>query len=193
MRLAGHLCSTRVDEVLRGDATFVKEVSQRVGIDRFQINATKANGTDMAAFSTPEGAAQCVLRLRSVFASLPDVEFIMQRNAETQPLWERLLEDAPPNMSILFDDSMGLGVESASFAPPPTQPIKFGYAGGLSPANLKLKLECMGKAAAGHTLWCDMESSLRTVLLDGADTFDANKAMECVRCVIDEGFASASD
>lgn len=193
MRLAGHLCSTRVDEVLRGDATFVKEVSGRVGIARFQINATKANGTDMGAFSTPEGAERCVASLRSVFASLPKVEFIVQRNVETKPLWERLLEDAPPNMSMLFDDSMGLGVESDAFAPPPTQPVKFGYAGGLSPSNLKLQLERMGKVAAGHTLWCDMETSLRTVRRDGTDLFDANKAMSCIRCVIEEGFAAAAE
>jgi hypothetical protein len=193
MQLAGHLCSTRVDEVLNGDATFVKEVSEKVGIGRFQINATKANGTNMSAFSTPEGADRCVSHLRSVFASLPNIEFIVQRNVETKPLWERLLEDTPPNMSILFDDSMGLGVESDTFAPPPTQPVKFGYAGGLSPGNLSLKLDSMGKAAAGHTLWCDMETSLRTILQDGTDTFDANKAMACVRCVIEEGFADAAE
>ena len=37
-----------------------------------------------------------------------------------------------------------------------------------------------------------MESSLRTVLKDDSDIFDANKAMACVRCVIEQGLAPAS-
>ena len=40
----------------------------------------------------------------------------------------------------------------------------------------------------GRTLWVDMESSLRTALKDDTDIFDVNKAMACVRCVIEHGF-----
>ena len=39
----------------------------------------------------------------------------------------------------------------------------------------------------GRTLWVDMESSLRTILKDDSDIFDANKAMACVRCVRELG------
>ena len=45
----------------------------------------------------------------------------------------------------------------------------------------------MGATAPGRTLWVDMESSLRTTLKDDTDVFDANKAMACVRCVIELG------
>ena len=34
-----------------------------------------------------------------------------------------------------------------------------------------------------------MESSLRTVLKDGTDVFDVNKAFQCVRTVIEKGLA----
>ena len=40
-----------------------------------------------------------------VFASLPDVEFIIQRNEETEPLWRHLEPNPPANMSFLFDES----------------------------------------------------------------------------------------
>ena len=45
--------------------------------------------------------------------------------------------------------------------------------------------------AQGRNLWVDMESSLRTVLKDNTDVFDANKAMACVRCVIEQGLEPA--
>ena len=45
----------------------------------------------------------------------------------------------------------------------------------------------MGATAPGRTLWVDMESSLRTTLKDETDVFDANKAMACVRCVLELG------
>ena len=39
----------------------------------------------------------------------------------------------------------------------------------------------------GRTLWVDMETSLRTILKEGSDIFDANKAYACVRCVLELG------
>ena len=142
MLLAGHLCSTRVDEVLSGDTNFVAWLHEAIGFRRVQINATKANGSNVDAFGTDAGADACAAALRNACAALPQVEFIVQRNSETRPLWERLLENMPENMSVLFDDSMGLGVSTTSWpAPPPmASPIKFGYAGGLSPTNLKQQL-----------------------------------------------------
>ena len=81
----------------------------QVGFQRFQVNATSANGVDTSVFGTAEGARRCVAALRTAFASLTQVEFIMQRNSETRPLWELLVAEMPPNVSLLFDDSMGLG------------------------------------------------------------------------------------
>mmetsp|Transcript_14883 Transcript_14883/g.38417 ORF Transcript_14883/g.38417 Transcript_14883/m.38417 type:complete len:272 (+) Transcript_14883:52-867(+) len=187
MHLAGHLCSSRVNELLRGDTDFVRRMNKDVGFTRFQINATKANGTDMSLFDTAERASTCVACLRAAFAAVPEVEFIVQRNSETRPLWELLLESAPPNMSMLFDDSMGLGVSTTTWPSPPSKELAFGYAGGLSPSNLKDQLQRIDQTAPGRKLWVDMESSLRTVLKDDTDIFDANKAMACVRCVCELG------
>jgi hypothetical protein len=91
-------------------------------------------------------------------------------------------------MSLLFDDSMGLGVSTTNWPSPPSNAaLRFGYAGGLSPANLTEQLARMGRTAPGRTVWVDMESSLRSVHKDDSDVFDCNKAMACVRCVIEAG------
>jgi len=194
MRLAGHLCSGRVDEILRGDTSFVSWLHDEVGFQRVQINATAANGSDVEAFASEAGAEACVAALRSACEAVPHVEFIVQRNKETRPLWERLVQEPPANLSMLFDDSMGLGVSTTSWpAPPPSgSALRFGYAGGLSPSNLAHQLSLIEATAPGRSLWVDMETSLRTVLKDDSDIFDANKAMACVRCVIEQGLAPAS-
>ena len=189
MRLAAHLCSCRVDELLRGETSFVARLHDEVGFGRVQINATAANGCDVSVFATDAGAEACVAMLRTACSKLPHIEFIVQRNRQTEPLWSRLTADPPPNMSMLFDDSMGLGVSTTSWpAPPPSgSPLKFGYAGGLSPSNLKQQLALIEATAAERSLWVDMESSLRTTLKNDTDIFDANKAMACVRIVIEQG------
>ena len=194
MRLAGHLCASRVDELLRGDATFVSAVAKQVGFGRFQINATAANGVDVGAFATPEGADACTAAIATVCAACPHLEFILQCNVQTRPLWERIwgragaarcsgtLSEAPPNLSLLYDDSMGLGVSCTSWQPP-REGVQCGYAGGLSPSNLKSQLTAIGQVADGRPLWVDMESSLRCKTGDGRDVFDANRAVACVRVV----------
>jgi hypothetical protein len=50
LQLAGHLCSTRCQEVLNGDATFVKQLVP-LGFKRVQVNATKANNVDTSTLS----------------------------------------------------------------------------------------------------------------------------------------------
>ena len=141
MRLAAHLCSSRVDELLRGRSDFVRQLHAEVGFQRVQINATAANGVDVSVFADAAGAKRCVQAMRAVLSAVPEVAFIVQRNAPTRPLWELLLEQPPANMSLLFDDSMGLGVATSSWPPPPAdEALPFGYAGGLGPANLKEKL-----------------------------------------------------
>jgi len=94
----------------------------------------------------------------------------------------------PSNVSLLYDDSMGLGKSSTEWPSPPPPEVKFGYAGGLGVHNISSQLLRIEQTAPGRTLWVDMESSLRTMLKDENDIFDCNKAMACVRHVIELGF-----
>jgi len=171
MRLAGHLCSIRCEEVLKGDSSFIHMLHETLGIGRFQINATAANNVDMSLVN-----AESAERLRSVMDAEPEVEFIIQRNAETLPLWEPLeARGLPPNMSFLFDESKGTGVVAAEWPEPPLRNgpggqsrsrgdsqekgggvaagfVPFGYAGGLGPTTIEAQITKMtvktNKAAA---------------------------------------------
>jgi hypothetical protein len=153
-----------------------------------------ANNVDKALVN-----AESAARLRSVIVALPHIEFIMQRNAETQPLLHALecgdLGPLPANVSFLFDESKGTGVVAAEWPTPPLGP--FGYAGGLGPKTLEAQLRKMvakiteSAAAAGREFWVDMESSLRTLVVEkGApadappqDVFDVAKCTACVLIV----------
>ena len=82
---------------------------------------------------------------------------------------------------------MGCGKNSDEWPSPPPPEVKFGYAGGLGDHNIAAQLTRIEATAPGRTLWVDMESSLRTTLKDERDIFDCNKAMACVRHVIEMG------
>ena len=173
MRLAGHLCGARVPQVLAGDSSFVQEVAKK-GFGRVQVNATAINGVDTSRLT--EGA----IGLRKAMLETPDVEWIVQLNDETRPLWDGLIAaGAPPNMSVLYDASCGTGVLASSF-PAPHDTIPCGYAGGMGPDNIAQVLPGVAAAAAGREVWVDMESSLRATQ-DGNDVFSIDKCYRCIK------------
>merc|ERR1712070_481412 len=97
---------------------------------------------------------------------------------------QALLKSPPPegNVSFLFDEPKGTGVLSDGYPTPPSG-IKAGYAGGLGPSNISAQLSKMKSSAPGRAVWCDMESSLRTIDAAGVDVFDMDKVMACVQQV----------
>jgi hypothetical protein len=190
LNLAAHLCGARVVEVLNGDAAFVKKLRDEVGFRRFQVNATAANGVDTSRLP------DFVSGLRASMEAVPNVEWIVQRNEETRPLWEGLVSgragvdsgnrpaQTPGNMSVLFDASMGLGVSIQEFPDPPKPdevPRGCGYAGGIGPRNIRGVLMAVAEATQCVVpTWIDMESSLRTMRASGVDVFDLDKCRACV-------------
>jgi hypothetical protein len=129
MRLAGHLCGDRCQQVLSGDATFLLHLSA-LGFQRVQINATAAN----KVLLDPMDAQLYVANLMRCMQEVPRLEFIVQCNQETEALWKPLVDGntSPTNMSILYDASCGTGVRVNSFPAPSLYPhIPCGYAGGI--------------------------------------------------------------
>jgi len=174
MRLAAHLCSRHCERVLSGDSSDVRRLVDEVGIRRFQINATVANNVNVTLGKAAVDAVQKVME------EVPEAEFIIQRNEETRALWEGLAQSPPRNMSFLYDDSVGRGVTAEVWPTPASDSPPFGYAGGLSPRNVREQVDRMLVAAEKRDFWIDMESSLRTMLQDGSDLFDVNKAMNVI-------------
>ena len=119
--------------------------------------------------------------------SVPNLEWIVQRNEETKPLWEQLdallaKGELPKNISFLFDASCGTGVLPSSFPPLLAHDCQCGYAGGIGPKNAYQVLNGIYevvKAQGSPPVWIDMESSLRSIV-DGKDVFNVVKAFDCI-------------
>lgn len=191
MKLAAHLCGARVNEVLVGDDAFLIQIA-RWGFKRVQINATAVNGVDTSKL------AETVEPLLTVVTAHPELEFILQKNEETRPLWEALLssdsEEAgksgclPNNVSMLVDESKGTGVLASSWPTPPPE-YEIGYAGGIGPLNIEQVLNDVMLAGNGRSIWIDMESSLRSTK-NGKDIFDMDKCYHVIDAACKAGIHS---
>lgn len=180
MTLAAHLCGSRVNEVLTGNDEFVSTL-YNLGFRRVQINATSVNGVDT---SNLQGSVPPLLELISKHTNL---EFIIQKNEETRPLWEGILsvkDGFPVNITMLLDESKGTGVLSSNWPHPPAE-YDIGYAGGIGPNNIQRVIKDVLEAGQGRRIWIDMESSLRSNL-NGKDVFDLNKCLQCIEAICDE-------
>jgi hypothetical protein len=193
MGLAAHLCGQRCQEILDAepDDTFVSTLFDR-GFRRVQINATAQNRVSLSR----EGMDVHVRSLASVMLKHPELEFIIQRNGETKPLYEGLLESPhcgqagllPANVTMLVDESKGTGIRGKHWPSPP-QEYDIGYAGGIGPLNLHSILKEVLLAANGRNIWVDMETSLRS-MKNGTDVFDLEKCYECIGIVCESGLYS---
>jgi hypothetical protein len=195
IKLAAHLCERRVNEVLNGDDTFIRQICDW-GFKRVQINATAVNGVDTSRLG------ESVPQFLSVVTKYPHLEFILQKNDETRPLWNGVLESddensgrnvgyLPKNVSMLLDESKGTGVLATSWPKPP-QEYEIGYAGGIGPENIDQVLDNVMDAAKGRDVWIDMESRLRSEK-NGKDIFDLDKCYQVVLAVCSTGLYSHPD
>jgi len=187
MTLAAHLCGKRVDEVLSGDDKFLSTLPH-MGFRRIQINATAINKCTV-------DLNQSVQSLYALIRRFPQLEFIIQKNGETKPLWNSLIVQShegengsdpnvrnnPKNIALLMDESKGTGTLPQSFEAVPTV-CEIGYAGGISPDNIKDVLMKILESNPCQSFWIDMESSLRS-MKNSHDVFDIDKCIACIEAV----------
>lgn len=185
VRLAAHLCGSRCTDLLeKGDITWIRDRLLPLGFKRVQLNATKINGVNISDY------AAAAARFESTCVAVPEVEWILQANDETRAFWEPFAnKPSPPfNVSVLFDASCGTGALSQSYAPPPRNGMRCGYAGGLGPETIIAALRNIRKTVPENTVfWLDMESSLRSKI-DEKDTFDIAKALSICKALEEEGW-----
>ncbi|KAL7548886.1 hypothetical protein ACHAWF_012161 [Thalassiosira exigua] len=210
VRLAAHLCGSHVNDLL----TSAVESSSAEGIDGFlaqlfgwgfrrvQVNATAVNGVyteQLGERTTMESFVRTTNAHR-------EMEFIVQRNDETEPLWSALLEldELPENVVFLQDESKGTGKEVKGGWPTDgrfvaTSRKTVGFAGGIKPSNVISVAEsaqgaCL--AAGGHNFWIDMESGVRTTVVNPngsrEDIFDLAKCFDCIDAICEAGLGSIS-
>lgn len=149
MRLAAHLCGTRVHEIFEGNNEFLHQLVEW-GFQRVQINATAVNGVDTAKYfslnkddpTAMVDSSICVEHFWNLVHQFPELEFIIQKNEETKPFWEsvekklqRLQQQQPQsststssdvvgtiptNIAMLIDESKGTGTLSTRPWPVPS-------------------------------------------------------------------------
>jgi hypothetical protein len=184
VQLAAHLCGVRVNQVLENTdegQLFLMEV-QSWGFRRVQINATAVNGVNTSRLG------ESVESFCELMVMFPKLEFIIQKNEETKPLWMGLMRKdgkVSKNISMLVDESKGTGVLAKSWPKPPTN-CEIGYAGGIGPHNIREVITDVATAAQGRRIWIDMESSLRSITND-KDVFDLCKCYEVIQVACDMG------
>ena len=152
--IALHFCGQALLDFIAGKEAVLELMS---GFGRIQLNLEFGN---MEGKFDP---AALTARVKSFSGR----EFIIQYGRDRESLLS-LLKDMP-NHAVLFDKSAGSGFCPDSW----DAPLKghfCGYAGGLTPDNLKRNLGLISCAAAGQTTWIDMESGVRT-----NDRFDLEK------------------
>jgi hypothetical protein len=187
MNLAAHLCGERVNEVLRGDSSFVDTLTT-LGFRRVQVNATKVNGVDKSNISEwPSNLLNCI-------TATPALEWILQCNDETMAVLVQPILGSPSlpgNVSILYDASCGTGVLPSSFPPPMNNTVRCGYAGGMGASNISQVLQGIATVTRDypHSIWVDMESSLRAMVAD-KDVFSLDACNLIIGKVQNSGFVS---
>mmetsp|Transcript_3959 Transcript_3959/g.8741 ORF Transcript_3959/g.8741 Transcript_3959/m.8741 type:complete len:285 (+) Transcript_3959:248-1102(+) len=205
VRLAAHLCGSHVNDFLSSssDASSAAAIDGFLvqlydwGFRRVQVNATAVNGV----YTEKLGEGMTLQSFLRTVGAHPKLEFIVQKNDETEPLWSSLMKNGqlPENIVFLHDESKGTGKEVTGGWPTDPQFIAtsrkvVGFAGGIKPSNVKSVAESALQAcvaSSGNNFWIDMESGVRTMLLhpDGSkeDIFDLAKCYNCIDIICDAG------
>ncbi|KAL9180248.1 hypothetical protein ACHAXT_008218 [Thalassiosira profunda] len=205
VRLAAHLCGSHVNELLCSsfepnhaeaiDAFLVQ--LKEWGFRRVQVNATAVNGV-LTGRLGEECTLQSFLRTTAAHTGL---EFIVQRNDETRPMWNSLLkmDKLHENVVFLHDESKGTGKEVTGALTADPQFVAasrrtVGFAGGIKPTNVramaKKALEA-SVASRASNFWIDMESGVRSTVVDSSgraeDIFDLAKCYNCIDIICEAG------
>lgn len=152
MKLSLHLCGAYVRQLLMGHDEFIYEIGADVwnSFERVQINT---HG------EPHEFNPDTMIWLMNSIAGLGK-EFIFQYDNANEHILQAAIGGGV-NCSTLFDMSHGAGVLPGVW-PLPLEGVKCGYAGGLSPDNLKAQMELI-EAKAGETeIWIDCETWVRS-------------------------------
>ncbi|MCX6217684.1 hypothetical protein [Spirosoma sp.] len=164
LTLSGHLCGRWVKDILVGKHEFVDALTPEVWdiFSRIQIN------THAEFHSATAVGIGMLNRLR-------DKEFIFQYDNVNTILLE-LARNASVNHSALFDLSHGVGKLPSQW-PDLIQNLSCGYAGGLSPENLREQIYRIEEKAGDTPIWIDMETHVRS---NNDKQFDLGKVRACL-------------
>ncbi len=182
MKLSMHVCGKWVREMLLGNfnifSTFDSEMYDC--FERVQLN-THASPHEHAisAFEIMANHGQ---------------EYIIQYDGVNISLLDSA-QLAGTKHATLFDMSHGAGILPESW-PKPIDGLSCGYAGGLSPENVKGQIEELNKQLPEETvIWIDMETHIRSAstafALPNEHQFDMGKVEQVLKICVDSGLMAS--
>lgn len=169
LKLSLHLCGAYVSELLAADDDFIHGELSDIwnAFSRVQINT--------------HGDKHFIDRdFTDILNQYPDKEFIFQYDNVNTLMLERAL-DAKVNCSALFDLSHGTGVLPEHW-PNLLEGVKCGYAGGISPDNIKDVCTQISELTGETETWIDMETHVRS---NDDKQFDISKVIRCLQTAND--------
>ena len=89
VNLAGHLCGNRVTELFSGNYQYIEYLNSHQ-FNRLQVNATKINGVTL----NENNLSMYYLNLITAIRAFPKIEWIIQRNTETERLCQLIESNA---------------------------------------------------------------------------------------------------
>lgn len=145
--LSGHICGEWVRDICKGEWTILDELPNTDMFERFQLNFhALVHKLDVDKFVAGfQGERQ---HWKQFIFQLDDVNNSILDKAR----------DAGINASGLFDLSGGLGILPSEW---PISADYVGYAGGLSPDNVRENIEKIEKVAPDR-IWIDVETHVRS-------------------------------
>lgn len=150
-RLCGHLCGKWVREVCEGNWCWIDELDNVESMfDRIQLNFHAYVHNIETKLSFLEGFKDVRNRNRKFIFQLDDVN-----NGILD-----IVQKAGIPASPLFDTSGGIGRLPEKW--PVARKGWCGYAGGLSPENLKEQMEKITEVAGEGPIWIDVETRVRS-------------------------------
>jgi len=163
LNLSAHICGSWVREMfLSGNAEIFNFVPMDI-FKRVQFNF------HAQSHMVNEGVALGILK-----AKFQPYELIFQFDGVNDNLIN-VCTDSGLKAYPLFDQSGGAGILPDSW---PQAKGYSGYAGGLSPENVAYEIMQIRQACAGHDIWIDAETKLRS---EGDSLFDLDKVRDYVK------------
>lgn len=165
LKISCHLCGAYVRELLLGDIDFITNELDDIW-NQFQRVQINTHGIPHA-FNHSK-----MLKALNIW---PEKEFIFQYdNANSDILLAANRNGV--NCSALFDLSHGAGVSPSEW-PDLLPGIKCGYAGGISPKNIKSECIRVSEKTGEVETWIDMETHVRS---NNDKDFDLTKVESCL-------------
>lgn len=167
--LACHVCGSYVKELLLGEQTLIDEIGDIwAHFQRVQINT---HGY------THEYEPLGIKKLREL-----NKEIIFQFDGVNKKILDTAIA-LEVNCSTLFDMSHGYGLLPEQW-PTPIDGVRCGYAGGLSPDNIKEQILLIQSKVGDYELWIDMETKVRS---RGDLQFDLDKVVSVLQSCVETG------